>query len=29
VKLTELTPRQAQYIGVDPAGPFKVDHYRY
>ena len=29
VKLTVLTPRQAQYIGVDPAGPFKVDHYRY
>ncbi len=29
VKLTELTPRQAQYIGVNPAGPFKVDHYRY
>jgi adenosylhomocysteinase len=29
VKLTELTPRQAQYIGVDPAGPFKVEHYRY
>ncbi|MCA1943191.1 MAG: adenosylhomocysteinase [Yonghaparkia sp.] len=29
VKLTELTPRQAQYIGVDPAGPYKVEHYRY
>ncbi|MBX9472764.1 adenosylhomocysteinase [Microcella sp.] len=29
VKLTDLTPRQAAYIGVDPAGPFKVDHYRY
>ena len=29
VRLTELTPRQAAYIGVDPAGPFKVDHYRY
>ena len=29
VKLTELTPRQAEYIGVNPAGPFKVDHYRY
>jgi len=29
VKLTELTPRQASYIGVNPAGPFKVDHYRY
>jgi adenosylhomocysteinase len=29
VTLTELTPRQAQYIGVDPAGPYKVEHYRY
>jgi adenosylhomocysteinase len=29
VKLTELTPTQAQYIGVDPAGPYKVEHYRY
>ncbi len=29
VKLTELSPRQAQYIGVDPAGPYKVEHYRY
>ncbi|MEY2849788.1 MAG: hypothetical protein RI885_2455 [Actinomycetota bacterium] len=29
VKLTELTPAQAAYIGVDQAGPYKVDHYRY
>ena len=29
VVLTELTPKQAAYIGVDPAGPYKVDHYRY
>lgn len=29
VKLTELTPRQAQYIGVSADGPYKVDHYRY
>ena len=29
VRLTELTPRQAQYIGVDPSGPYKVEHYRY
>jgi adenosylhomocysteinase len=29
VVLTELTPRQAAYIGVDVAGPYKVDHYRY
>jgi adenosylhomocysteinase len=29
VELTELTPEQARYIGVDKAGPFKPDHYRY
>ena len=29
VKLTELTPRQASYLGVSPEGPFKPDHYRY
>jgi adenosylhomocysteinase len=29
VKLTELRPEQAAYIGVPPAGPFKPDHYRY
>ncbi|WP_017585142.1 adenosylhomocysteinase [Nocardiopsis ganjiahuensis] len=29
VKLTELTKEQAAYIGVDVAGPFKPDHYRY
>jgi adenosylhomocysteinase len=28
-RLTELTDRQAAYIGVDKAGPFKADHYRY
>jgi adenosylhomocysteinase len=28
-KLTELTPAQADYLGVPPAGPFKPDHYRY
>jgi adenosylhomocysteinase len=28
-KLTQLTPVQAEYIGVPPAGPFKPDHYRY
>jgi len=27
--LTKLTPRQAEYIGVDPAGPFKPDSYKY
>jgi len=29
VKLTQLTPDQAAYIGVSPEGPFKPDHYRY
>jgi len=29
VKLTELSPEQAEYIGVKPAGPFKPEHYRY
>jgi adenosylhomocysteinase len=28
-KLTRLTPKQADYIGVPPAGPFKHDLYRY
>ncbi len=27
--LTELTDTQARYIGVDKAGPFKPEHYRY
>jgi adenosylhomocysteinase len=27
--LTELTKVQAEYIGVDVAGPYKPDHYRY
>ncbi len=29
VKLTNLTPKQAAYIGVPEHGPFKPDHYRY
>jgi len=29
VKLTTLTEEQAAYIGVDPNGPYKADHYRY
>jgi adenosylhomocysteinase len=29
VELTKLTDVQARYIGVDPAGPYKPDHYRY
>ena len=28
-KLTKLTKRQADYIGVDINGPFKPDYYRY
>ncbi|MDH5471009.1 MAG: adenosylhomocysteinase, partial [Gammaproteobacteria bacterium] len=27
--LTELTPLQADYIGVDVNGPYKPEHYRY
>jgi adenosylhomocysteinase len=27
--LTELTDKQARYLGVDPAGPYKPDSYRY
>ena len=29
VKLTQLTPQQAEYLGVPVEGPFKPDHYRY
>jgi adenosylhomocysteinase len=29
VRLTELTPDQAEYIGVPVEGPYKPDHYRY
>lgn len=29
VSLTELTPEQAEYIGVTQEGPFKPEHYRY
>jgi adenosylhomocysteinase len=28
-KLTQLTAKQADYLGVPPDGPFKPDHYRY
>jgi adenosylhomocysteinase len=27
--LTELTDAQAAYIGVNKAGPYKADTYRY
>jgi adenosylhomocysteinase len=29
VKLTKLSDEQAAYIGVEPSGPFKAEHYRY
>ncbi len=29
VRLTELTPDQAKYIGVPVEGPYKPEHYRY
>ena len=29
VKLTQLTDQQAEYMDMDPAGPFKPEHYRY
>lgn len=29
VKLTKLTPEQAEYIGVPVEGPYKPEHYRY
>ncbi|MGD9110013.1 MAG: adenosylhomocysteinase [Phycisphaerales bacterium] len=28
-KLTKLTPKQAEYLGVPVDGPFKPEHYRY
>lgn len=29
VRLTDLTKGQAEYLGVDVAGPYKPEHYRY
>jgi len=29
VRLTELSEKQSKYIGVDTAGPYKPNHYRY
>ena len=29
VRLTELTPAQADYLGIQVEGPYKADHYRY
>ena len=28
-KLTKLTDKQADYLGLPQQGPFKPDHYRY
>ena len=29
VKLTKLTPKQAEYLGVPVEGPYKPENYRY
>ena len=29
VKLTKLTKKQSDYLGIPPEGPFKPEHYRY
>ena len=29
VKLTKLTEKQSEYLGLDDEGPFKPEHYRY
>lgn len=29
VRLTQLSPKQANYLGVPVEGPYKPDHYRY
>jgi adenosylhomocysteinase len=29
VKLTQLTPTQAKYLGLPVQGPYKPEHYRY
>ena len=29
VKLTKLTAKQAEYLGIPVDGPYKPDHYRY
>ncbi len=29
VKLTRLSKKQADYLGISPDGPYKADHYRY
>ena len=29
VKLTKLTKKQAEYLGIKEQGPYKPEHYRY
>jgi adenosylhomocysteinase len=29
VKLTKLSKKQAEYLGIPQEGPFKPEHYRY
>jgi adenosylhomocysteinase len=29
VKLTVLSPDQAEYLGISVDGPYKPEHYRY
>ena len=29
VKLTKLTPKQVEYLGIPAEGPYKPEHYRY
>jgi adenosylhomocysteinase len=29
VKLTKLNDEQAEYLGIEPSGPFKPENYRY
>jgi adenosylhomocysteinase len=29
VELTQMTPEQANYLGVPIEGPYKPEHYRY
>jgi adenosylhomocysteinase len=29
VKLTKLSKKQAEYLGVPPEGSYKPEHYRY
>ena len=29
VELTKLSDKQSKYLGMNPAGPFKPEHYRY